>query len=203
MPYDPQRHHRRSLRLPGYDYTQPGAYFVTICVQDRLHLFGEVVDDRVAFNPYGRVAATLWERIPRHFPHVTLDAWVIMPNHMHGIIVITDDDAGRRRGEASPVRSNVLGDHANGVTSMSINNNAGDASPQHPTGVPSGSLGAIVGNYKSITTRRINKMRHTPGTRVWQRNYYEHIIRNADAWQRIAAYIHDNPARWDEDRLNS
>ena len=115
MGYNPQKHHRRSIRLKGYDYTAPGAYFVTICTQDHVLMFGQVVEDEMRLNPYGRVVDTYWSRIPRHFPHVTLDAWVVMPNHVHGIIVITDgptsgdgepsavDERGCGRGEAIPV----------------------------------------------------------------------------------------------------
>ncbi len=228
MGYNPQRHHRRSIRLKGYDYTSPGAYFVTICTQDHVCTFGEVVEGDMRLNPYGRVVNTYWSRIPRHFPHVTLDAWAVMPNHVHGIIVITDapssgdtsspvDKRGcGRRGEAIPVRPTVMED-GNGPTACPVeNDDAGIASPlqtsqhasrhptppPHPRGAPSRSLGAIVGNFKSITTRRINGMKHTPGGQVWQRNYWEHIIRNERAFQRIRQYIENNPALWEQDQLH-
>lgn len=170
MKYNPQKHHRRSIRLPGYDYTAPGAYFVTICAQDRICLFGQVVNGVMQLNLYGRVAATYWERLPHHFPNLQLGAWVIMPNHMHGILIITE--------AAAP------------------------SAPPPEDGLAAGSLGAIVGNYKSTTTRRINQMRHTPGGVVWQRNYWEHIIRDDAAYARIADYIATNPARWQGDQLH-
>jgi REP element-mobilizing transposase RayT len=180
MSYDPARHHRRSIRLAGYDYASPGAYFITLCTQDRVHLFGEVVDGVVQLSPYGRVAATYWEHIPQHFPHVALGAWVIMPNHMHGLLIITGDE---ERAEAAPTRPED-----------------GEVSPQFRA-PESGSLGAIIGNYKSITTRRINLMRHTPGTRVWLRNYWESTLRSEEAVACVTRYITNNPARWSQDRF--
>jgi REP element-mobilizing transposase RayT len=187
--FDPQKHHRRSIRLKGYDYTQTGAYFVTVCAQDRVCLFGDVADGDMVLNPFGRVAVTYWQRIPRHFPHVQLDAWVVMPNHVHGIIVITNG-----RGEALPAASVSTEELLHFETDLSTLDTGSNASP-----LQSGSLGAIVGNYKSITTRRINKMRHTPGERVWQRNYYERIIRNDRELDAIRQYIANNPLHWEQD----
>ena len=165
--YDPRKHHRRSIRLPGHDYGSPGTYFVTICVQGRECLLGDVEDGQVLHSDLGRVVCTYWQRIPRHFTHVELGRWVVMPNHLRGIVTIVE------RSEPSPLQ-----------------------------GPPSGSLGAIVGNFKSVTTRRINRMRRTPGVRFWQRNYWEHIVRNEASLNRIRAYIVDNPARWMEDQLH-
>jgi putative transposase len=192
-PFDPRRHHRRSIRLPGYDYGSAGAYFVTICTHQRELLF----DDPVL----RRVAETLWQRIPRHFPHVRLDEWVVMPNHLHGLVVITGDP---RRGEASP----AIGSHAEPVPASETGSVSQvvprDASPlpRRPNGVSSGSLGAIIGNFKSVTARRINRLRRTPGAPVWQRNYYEHIVRDERALNAIRQYIADNPARWAWDTYN-
>jgi putative transposase len=167
---------RRSIRLQGYDYTQAGAYFVTICAQGRECLFGEVVDGEMVLNTYGRVVATVWQRIPRHFARVELDEWVVMPNHMHGIIAITGVDGGDAtgRGEASP-EVGPDGKRASPVEPcLSTTGDSRDASPlqgdSRPAGPASGSLGAIVGNFKSVTTRRINRIRKTSGVRVWQRN---------------------------------
>ncbi|MGC9395158.1 MAG: transposase [Anaerolineae bacterium] len=241
--YNPQIHHRRSIRLKGYDYAQSGAYFVTICTQGRVCLFGDVVDGEMVLNPFGQVVATYWERIPRHFPNVQLGAWVVMPNHIHGIIIITDDGDADGRGGASPESTTRTTTIANAhipqsqITSTgclalplqqtpgeegeaflpspgyaAIVENAEAPSPadQHgecpaPTTVAnasSGSLGAIIGNVKSITTRRINKMRHMPGARIWQRNYWEHIIRTPESHARIEDYIRLNPARWQADQLH-
>jgi putative transposase len=191
--FDPSRHHRRSIRLPGYDYRSAGAYFVTICTHQRDLLFEDPV--------LRRVAETLWQRIPRHFPHVQLDAWVVMPNHLHGIIVISGD---ARRGEASPASGSRTEPAVADAVSIVDEAVSGDASPlpPRPSGAPPGSLGAIVGNFKSVTARRINRLRGTPGAPVWQRNYYEHIVRDERALTAIRQYIADNPARWAWDTYN-
>jgi putative transposase len=192
-PFDPKRYHRRSIRFPGYDYRQAGAYFVTICTYQRALLF----DDPTL----RRVAEALWQRIPRHFPHVQLDAWVVMPNHVHGVLVITRDV---RRGEASQEALPPAEPTADVGTGLSEEWVAGDASPlpQRPAGPPPGSLGAIVGNFKSVTARRINRLRRAPGMPVWQRNYYEHIVRDEPALNAVRQYIVDNPARWAWDTYN-
>jgi putative transposase len=228
--FDPSRHHRRSIRLPGYDYRSAGAYFVTICTHQRELLFEDPV--------LRRVAEALWQRIPRHFPHVQLDAWVVMPNHVHGILVIAGDttrgeasqenvpstdpmvssgteSAGQLiAGDASPLRQRGAGSSPENVSSMDViapgetdsaeQSIAGDASPlrERPTGLAPGSLGAIVGNFKSVTARRINRVRGTPGAPVWQRNYYEHVVRDERALNAIRQYIADNPARWAWDTYN-
>ncbi|MCB9434645.1 MAG: transposase [Ardenticatenaceae bacterium] len=185
--YNPQIHHRRSIRLAGYDYTQAGAYFITICTHNRQNLFGEVVAGEMVLNENGRIVAACWLDLARHFPHITLGEWVVMPNHIHGIIVIVVG-----RGEASATKTV---DNPDGLRA--------DASPlqPQPNGTDSGSIGAMVQNFKSVASRKINKQRGTPGTPVWQRNYWEHIIRNEQAYQRIAHYIANNPAQWDADSL--
>jgi len=159
--YDPNQHHRRSIRLPGYDYRQAGWYFVTLVTQGREWLFEDLAMRRVAEN--------LWEQIPRHFPHVSLDEWVVMPNHLHGIAVITSgNDVDRTISTGGP--------HL----------------------VP-GSLGAIILNYKSVSTRRLNQMRGLSGRQVWQRNYYERVIRSDEELRAIRQYIVNNPAKWELD----
>jgi putative transposase len=201
--YNPQIHHRRSIRLKGYDYTRCGVYYVTICTYKRECLFGEVVDGNMMLNPFGRVVATYWERLPRHFPRVQLGTWVVMPNHIHGIIIITDDDDGDAgRGEAFLQPYSIT----TGVEDDRIESRQSpDAECPAPTMVanaPSGSVAAIIGNVKSTITRRINQMRHTPGAEVWQRNYWENIIRTPESHARIEDYIFANPARWRADDLH-
>lgn len=149
---DPKQHHRHSIRLRGYDYTQPGAYFVTVVTRHRECLFGEVVDGVMKLNEFGKIADECWQAIPEHFPFVELGAHVIMPNHAHGIIIITDD--GR---EAAMLRLYA------------------DENP-HKINVKPGSLGAIVRSYKSAVSYHINKEHNATG--IWQRNYYERSIRN-------------------------
>ncbi len=111
MPYDPNKHNRRSLRLHGYDYTQAGAYFVTICVQNRHGAFGKVIDGIMRPSPIGEVAHRVWQEIPDHFTHVTLDAFVVMPNHVHGIVFIVDDDAIRHYIHENPLRWHIDRNH--------------------------------------------------------------------------------------------
>lgn len=188
-PFNPEKHHRRSIRLPNYDYTQAGAYFVTIVTYQRELLF----DDPVL----RRIVETFWQRIPMHVPQVQQDTSVVMANHLHGIMWMLDDDRNRR-GEASAQRSRSIGSAAtSGI--LVDGKSLADASPLQ---LQPGSLGAIIGNFKSITTRRINQVRKTPGQSVWQRNYYEHIIRNDQDLNDIRQYILDNSANWLEDIEN-
>jgi len=174
MPYDPN-HRRRSIRLPEYDYTQPGAYFVTICTHRHACLFGDVVDSIVHLSAWGKIADQCWRDIPDHFDHVVLDEWVVMPNHIHGILLFHPIVGATH---ASPPQTDV------------------------PRGPIPGSLGAVVGSFKSAVTKRVNEMRGTPGTPLWQRNYYEHVIRNERTLNAIRQYIADNPARWALDRYH-
>jgi REP element-mobilizing transposase RayT len=168
--YDPQRHRRRSIRLAGWDYTSAAVYFVTICTHQRANLFD---DPR-----FRQVAEGLWRAIPHrsHADHVSLDEWILMPNHLHGLILLGPADPGAPS-EHPPSRG-------------------------EPAGVAPGSLGAIIGNYKSVVTRRINQLRDTPGAPVWHRNYCERIVRNQRQLDAFRRYIIDNPARWATDGDN-
>ena len=172
MGYDPQKHHRRSTRLQGYDYSRVWAYFVTLCTQDRQCLFGEVVDGDMRLNDWGQIVADTWEWLATQYAHVELDGWIVMPNNVHGIIVIHND--GCRGGSRT--------------------------APTRPaTRKP---LGRLIGAFKTVSTQRINELRGSPGMPVWQRNYYEHIIRSEESLSRIRQYILNNPARWAFDREN-
>ncbi len=186
--YDPDRHHRRSIRLPGYDYAGAGAYYVTICAFQMLCLFGEIVDGEVVLSTLGCVVDEEWRRTAQVRPGVRLDAYVIMPNHLHGIVIIARDE---ELGDALP------GGAPPGEATQ------GDA-PHRPYGprLEAGSLGTIVGQFKAQAARRINRVRGAPGEKVWQRNYYEHIIRDADDLTRIRRYICDNPSHWPDDRYH-
>ena len=186
MPYDPKRHDRRSIRLPDYDYRQPGGYFVTICAQNRVCLFGEIIERRMRLNAAGQMIHAVWSTLPRRFPQMETDAFVIMPNHVHGIIVLTDDPN---------VGASLVDAQEDGAPTRAA-----------PTG-SSASLGDIVGAFKSMTTVRYIDGVKNDGwpvfdKRVWQRNYYEHIIRNRKDLERIRRYIQENPARWDRDRYH-
>jgi len=196
---------RRSIRMVTYDYGQPGAYFVTIVAQDRACLF----DDPVLRS----VAERYWQAIPSHASHVSLDAWILMPNHLHGILVI-EDVPDTTRGRARHFRDNSSSKHEipGEERPVAAEDTPRNASPLQSSSSQSshaalraparGSLGAIVGNFKSVTARRINRIRHTPGAKIWQRNYYEHVIRNEKQLNRIRQYIADNPLRWELDIEN-
>jgi len=211
MPYDRELHHRRSIRLRGYDYTAAGMYFVTICVQDRACLLGNIVDGKMRLSTFGQVADRCWQAIPHHFADVSLDAHVVMPNHVHGIIVI-QGSAAANRASASPAEvpsaadAHVGAQHAAPLHAPQQGSRAQPSQangPRHtlPTGVAPRSLGAIVRAFKAAVTREVNGIRDAPGAPLWQRNFWEHIIRNADEYERIYTYVISNPGLWREDVL--
>jgi len=178
--FDPERLHRRSIRLKGYDYSQPGAYFITICTQDRACLFGEVVDGEMRLNDAGQMVQDVWDELPAFYPSVQTDAFIVMPNHIHGIIILV------------------------GADPCVCPDEIGQPQMIAPTRL---SLPDVVHRFKTMTTKRyidgVKKFGWTPfRRRLWQRNYYEHIIRNDHALQRIREYIWTNPLRWHLDREN-
>ncbi len=175
--YNRDIHHRRSIRLKDYDYSQAGGYFVTICACDRECLFGEIVNGEMRSNEFGQIVTDEWLRSAEIRAEIELGEYVIMPNHFHAIVLFTDDVPGR------------TGDRR-------------VAPPVAPVGPQSKSLGALMAGYKSAVTKRINAIRQSPGAPVWQRNYYEHIIRNNADYRRIAEYVAENPRRWAEDTLH-
>ncbi len=182
MKYNPEIHHRKSIRLKGYDYTQPGAYYITICTYQRQCLFGEVVGGIMHLNLIGETIRYCWHRLPEHFPFIELDAFVIMPNHLHGIILIADDNTNKSQLFKQPIIEPVLSEQI----------------PTLPKGTASGSLGALVQNFKSIVTRRVNRLTRNYGT-IWQEGYYEEIIRDERAYDNIRKYIVQNPLKWHDD----
>ena len=188
MPHRQGRRQRRSTRLPGYDYSSPGAYFVTICVREGECLLGEVVGAEMRFNEFGRIAHEFWADVPVHFPNVSVDSFVIMPNHLHSIVVIREEG-----GETPPLQDR---DRRGAETAPS----AASASPQSRIKRPT--LGQIVGYYKHETTRQINQVRESAGVVFWQRNYWEHVIRSEESLNRIREYVQTNPERWLEDQLH-
>jgi REP element-mobilizing transposase RayT len=191
--FDPQKHHRRSIRLKGYDYSSEGAYYVTIVVQGRECLFGEIVDGEMHLNEYGEIIQKWWNEIPIHFPNVELGAFVVMPNHVHGIIWIIDE----RRGEVLSPRDDPNNNIQNGYVD-NTNNQGGETPPlQRPT------LGQIVAYFKYQSTKEMNRIETDKAiTKFWQRNFYEHIIRDEKDLQNKTDYIESNPMLWDEDDEN-
>ncbi len=183
MILDIYKYHRRSIRLKGYDYTLPGAYFVTLASWQREEIFGTIVNGEMCLNDFGRIAHEEWFKTAeiRHNVHLYEDEFVTMPNHFHGIIWIVDPALGATRRVAP---TNQV---APTKTSRTI--------------LP-GSLGAILAQFKSITTKRINALRNTQGVPIWQRNYYERIIRNETELKSFWNYIDANPLRWQADQLH-
>ena len=182
MKHNLAKHHRRSIRLPGYDYTTPGAYFVTICVQDRECLLGQIVDGEMELSDYGRITTETWLWLGDHHPFASHDAWVMMPNHMHGIIMIEPDTPSVGAVREPPLRQSL------------------PQSPAHPG--KRKPLGRLVGAFKTVSTKRINQARGTPGLQFWQRNFYEHIIRDEADLVHIRECIVSNPQKWELDQLH-
>jgi REP-associated tyrosine transposase len=179
MKFDPQKHHRRSIRIKEYDYAQPGGYFVTIVTYQRNCIFGNIVNEETQLNAFGKIADECWRAIPDHFPNVELGAYIVMPNHVHGIIVIND----RADASASARRGTIY------------------RAPTEQFGKPIiGSIPTIIRTFNAAVTRRIGRELNATG--IWQRNYYEHVIRNHEDWDRIHRYIESNPSMWAEDDEN-
>ena len=208
--YDPQKHHRRSIRLKGYDYTQPGAYFVTLVAWGRECLFGELEGGEMHRNDYGLLVENEWRRLEKRFNRVIADEFITMPNHVHAILFLVDPDSA----EADHDPSNTVGagQEDSVVPGVGAGQEGSIQSGESSFAPPLRddphiaahlqTLGEIIRAYKSTTARLINGLRRTPGIPVWQRNYYEHVIRNEEDLKRIRAYIHDNPRQWERDREN-
>jgi putative transposase len=171
MPFKTGRpiHRRRSLRLREYDYSQSGAYFVTICTCNKDCLFGHVSAGEMMLNDAGRIVHTAWNELSIRFPGLELDAFTTMPNHIHGILVFVG------AGLALPDKEG--------------------AASSAPT------LGDVMRAFKSLSAIRVNRMAKRTGS-LWQRNYYEHVIRNENDLDRLRRYIYDNPGQWAEDENN-
>ena len=165
--------------MQGFDYSQPGAYFVTICTQERACLFGDVLDGDMRLNDAGRIVEQCWLAIPIHFPDAVLDAFVVMPNHVHGIVVIIDRAVGAKNFSSQPRKNKAV---------------------RTPNRSPSKTIGSIVRGFKIGVTKWFRESRGTE--KVWQRNYYEHIVRDEEALSRIRQYIENNPMQWAYDREN-
>jgi REP element-mobilizing transposase RayT len=195
--FDPQKHHRRSIRLKGYDYSQEGAYYVTIVTWRRDFLFGEIVNQEMMLSQYGEIVQKWWQEIPVHFSNVETGAFVIMPNHVHGIIYIFEE----RRGTV-PVPEDDGENSISQNDDMSGENLGGETPPLRGfDGIPT--LGQIVAYFKYQSTKEMNKADNTGTvTKFWQRNYYEHIIRDETDLQNKTDYIESNPRLWDEDDEN-
>ncbi len=184
MTDNPQRPARRSPRLKGYDYSQEGAYFVTVCTQHRVPLFGEVVDAEMRLNMAGEMVAAIWEGIPLKYPDVELDLYCVMPNHFHGIILILRPPGAH--GGAPLQDTGVVG--------------------ADPRVRPQPSLSTIMQWFKSLTTHRYmrgvrEQNWETFHGKLWQRSFHDHIIRSENGLNRLRTYTQQNPARWETDEF--
>ena len=175
MNFNPSQNHRQSLRLQNYNYQQAGLYFVTICSYEKEFLFGEIVNGEVKLNQFGKIVEKEWFNTPFLRPNIELDTCVIMTNHFHGIL------------------------HIHGSCITGADSRAHISAPLHRT---SHSLGSIIAGFKSAATKKINELRGTPRMPVWQRNYYENIIRDEESLQKMREYILNNPTQWELDEEN-
>ena len=160
MQYNSDIHHRQSTRLNGYDYSRAGAYFITICTHDREHLFGEIVNGTMELNKLGNVAQSHWQQPLQHHSNIIMDESIVMPNHLHGIIILESSTGSTK------------------------------------------SISEIIRGFKTFSAKAINKKRGLRGVPVWQRNYYDRIIRNELELDRVRQYIINNPQNWDADKNN-
>ena len=160
---------RQSIRLKGFDYSEPGSYFVTVCVKDRECLLGDVVNGKIELNDVGRIVSSVWHDLAKRFKNIELDGFVIMPNHVHGIVVIV----GAPLAGARDLRAGTR---------------------------PAPTLGDIIGAFKSVTARQYYL--DSKGEKLWQRNYYERVIRNEKELFEIRRYIQENPSKWELDPEN-
>jgi len=168
---------RRLRRLRNYDYSQAGGYFITICTYNREYLFGEIINQEMMLNYVGRIVEEWWVELEKKFSSVKLDDYVIMPNHTHGIITIVEgewDDVGAIH--ELPLQDKI---------------------ERRRMLIPK-----MVGYFKMNSAKYVNRVRNTEGTPLWQRNYYEHVVRSEDEWNRIRQYIRNNPLKWQLDREN-
>ncbi len=187
MQYDHNKYHRRSVRLRGYDYSRPGAYFFTLCLENKDEwLFGNVKHGEMQSTEFGNIVWDEWRRTPDMRCEMVLDSFVVMPNHIHGIIWIV---SGRGIRPDAPTMHAPI----HKIPTLTVAEKHGPSKR---------SLGAFAAGFKSITTRRINEIRQTPRVPVWQRNYNEHIIHNEGELNRIRQYIAENPAKWERDKEN-
>lgn len=192
--YNSGKHHRRSIRLQGYDYAQAGSYFITICTQNRACLFGAIVNGEMILNDAGLMVEKWFLELENKFPDIRCDEYIVMPNHFHGIITIVGADQ-----RVCPViyPNDNLGEHKNALGKhVVLGEHVG--SPLH----------RAVQWFKTMATNeyiRGVKNQRWPrfNGKLFQRNYYEHIIRNKRSYLRIAAYIRNNPANWKSDKLRS
>jgi REP element-mobilizing transposase RayT len=198
MKFDPEKHHRRSIRLKNYDYSQPGYYFLTICTYKRQSWFGEIKNNRMYLNQIGKIVAEEWINTRKIRPKFQLDEWIIMPNHLHGIVIIDENILGL--GERN---RDILGDR--NISEQKIFGEASQdilGARNAPLRQEPNSISSFVAGFKSAVTKRINLLRNNRDIPIWQRNYYESIIQDEQSLLAIQEYIFNNPCQWEKDPDN-
>ncbi len=189
--YNPNLHHRNSIRMKGYDYSHAGLYFITICCQDRIHRFGYIENDEMVLNEYGKIAYEEWTNLTTRFHFFESDVFQIMPNHIHGIIVLNNVGATLAVAQTGQPQG--------------LPQRQPQGLPQQVGASPAPTIGNIVGAYKSIVANAcldIYKSKNEIMGKFWQRNYWEHIIRNEKSYRTISDYIINNPRKWNDDKFN-
>ena len=185
MTSGPDLPQRKSIRLQGFDYAQAGAYFVTICTQGKRCLLSSIVGKSVELTLAGEIVRAVWNSLPERFPRLVLDEFVIMPNHLHGVLGLIG--AGLAPPAVNPGKT---------VSMMEAD------APKKPAAPKKYSLPDVMGAFKSISTIQVNKRLQRKGIPLWQRSYYEHIIRKGEDLRKIQQYILENPLNWALDTEN-
>lgn len=223
MPYNPNIHHRRSIRLKGYDYSQAGLYFITICCENREHRFGKIENDEMVLNDAGKMIDTQWLALTTRFQNIALHEYIVMPNHFHGILqivgatlVVAQNNAPKNNVGATLVVAQNDGGDENNIGDENNNRAPTRVAPTDGVGINNGAttrvapttktVGDMMDAFKSITTVEYIRGVKTLGWqrfdgKIWQRNYHEHIIRNEQSYQTISDYIINNPAKWKDDKF--
>lgn len=211
MTYNPEIHHRRSIRIQNHDYSQEGAYFVTMCTHQRECLFGEIVDGVMVLNQFGAIAQNEWIQSQKIRTEITMGEYIVMPNHIHGIVQICNVGANGcspyldRSPESIDRNHNEQSNNHNlheSIDDLSDLTGANRRSPLQRTNMGSKTLSSLIAGFKSTVTKQINQIRNVHGIPIWQRNYWERIIRNESELQRTSEYIRNNPLKWQEDDLH-
>lgn len=211
MGYDPSKHHRQSIRLRDYDYSQTNPYFVTLCIQEGLFLLGDIIDGAMQLNAAGLMVEKWCAELESKFPGIKIDLFTLMPNHLHAIIVIVGSslDMVSRFGIGLDDLDFDHADENGGIIASLSKAKGGHAGPPLQTNrmATRPRLGQMIQWFKTMSTNEyIRGVRNSdwlpfPG-KLWQRNYYEHIVRDEESLNRIREYIRDNPIRWHLDREN-
>jgi putative transposase len=181
-----------STRLKYYDYSEPGAYYVTICTKNRAHIFGEIKDHKIFLSWPGCIVHKCWRDLPNHYPNCILDEFIVMPNHIHGIITLTN---------IPPVETGFK-PVSNQCTQTTVTQVETGLKPVSTKPIKRHSLSEIIRGFKTFSARKINEYQKTTGRQLWQTRFYEHIIREETKINQIRNYISHNPAMWSRDRNN-